>query len=126
MRRPDLDDLERGLREFQAATSGAMADDTAARYEQRIAQHLAEVVRRERELAPGLRAAATARLAALLGHVGPPGTLEAELCRRLRAGEIDESSTALMRHLRAQVTGQLEIDNPRYWSLDAAKARTGR
>lgn len=125
MRRPNLDDLQRGLDQFRSSSTGATADDPAERYEQRIAQHLEDVVQRERELGAALRAGAQQRLGVLLGRAGPLDALEAELCRRLRAGEIDESSAALMRHLRAQASAQLGIDNPRYWSLEAAKGRAG-
>lgn len=126
MRRPDLADLERGIHEFQASES-ASADDPASRYEQRIVRNLEDVVRREHEQGESLRAAGRARLALLLGHEGSSEQLEAELCRSIAAGGLDESSLALMQHLRADVMARLEIDNPRYWSLEAAKsaARAG-
>lgn len=125
MRRPDLADLERGLREFHS-TDPAAGEDAAAQYERRIARSLEDIVRRERESGAALRTGAATRLAALLGREAPLPELEVELCRRLATGAIDESDRALMSHLRAQVHAQLEIDNPRYWSLLAAKARADR
>ena len=76
---------------------------------------------------PRLYSAATRVFTFMLGHEGSSEQLEAELCRSIAAGGLDESSLALMQHLRADVMARLEIDNPRYWSLEAAKsaARAG-
>jgi len=125
MRRPDLPDLERGIHGFQSS-SAATADDAAARYEQRIARNLEEIVRREQQSGSAWRESAQARLAALLGREGSLDELEVELCRRLADGAIDESSPPLMLHLRELAIARVEIDSPRYWSLQAAKARVGR
>ncbi|MFO1456418.1 MAG: DUF6285 domain-containing protein [Steroidobacteraceae bacterium] len=125
MRRPDLEDLERALREFHASQP-ASDGDAAALYERRIAHSLEDVVKRERESGPALRATATRWLSAFLGREAPLGALEAELCGQLASGALDESVPGLMQHLRAQVQAQLAIDNPRYWSLEAAKARAAR
>ena len=126
MRRPDLPDLERAIREFRDGSTASTAGDEASRYEQRILRSLEDVVRRERESGAAMRASARARLGVLLGRDVAGEDLEAELCRRLASGGIDESNAELMRHLRAETVERLEIDNPRYWSLAAAKARLAR
>jgi hypothetical protein len=122
MRRPDLADLERGIRDFQSSSATAVVD-SASHYEQRILRNLEDLVQRERDAGDAMRAVSRARLVALLGLDAAADQLDAELCRRLAAGQIDESSEALMRHLRAEAIARLEIDNPRYWSLAAAHAR---
>lgn len=119
MRRPDLADLERGIRRFRESPA-ASAEDAASRYEQRVVQNLEDVVRRERESGERLHAASRKRLATLLGRDGSLDELEAELCRRLALGAIDWTCPALMQHLRAEAILRLRIDNPRYWSLVAA------
>jgi hypothetical protein len=124
MRRPDLADLERGIREFQSSRAAA-PDDPASRYEQRVLVNLEQLARREREAGAAMRATSQARLIALLGLDATAEELDAELCQRLADGRLDASNQALMRHLRAEAIARLEIDSPRYWSLAAAKDRSG-
>lgn len=69
-----------------------------------------------RELAGGRAAedAAAARLSALLGREGALTELNADLCARLRAGEIDAATPGLLSALRSNITDQIAIDQPSY------------
>jgi hypothetical protein len=69
-----------------------------------------------RELAAGRAAedAAAARLSALLGREGALDDLNADLCARLRAGEMDAATPGLLAALRANITDQIAIDQPSY------------
>jgi hypothetical protein len=69
-----------------------------------------------RELANGQadEAAATAAFAALLGKTGAFEDLNAELCRRLREGEMDRDTPGLLAALDAAVSAQIAIDQPNY------------
>ena len=80
----------------------------------RVAVNVLGVVRRELTLGPAAEAAATARLAALLGQTGDFDALNDELCRRLRAGEIGVSTPGLLEALSANLTAQIAIDQPTY------------
>lgn len=119
MRRPDLADLTEALAAFDAAASAhpAASLDPAARYEQRVVTNLRDILRREQALAASNEAAAIDRLHRLLGVAGDLSALEGELCRRIAEGVFTERDPELLDHLRRQVRAQLEIDNPRYWSL---------
>ncbi|HEY9234366.1 MULTISPECIES: DUF6285 domain-containing protein [Phenylobacterium] len=80
----------------------------------RVAGNALGVVRRELAQGPTAEAAATARLAALLGHAGDHGELTAELCGRLRAGEMDRDTPGLLAALKANIQDQIAIDQPSY------------
>ncbi|HEX5378488.1 MAG TPA: DUF6285 domain-containing protein [Phenylobacterium sp.] len=80
----------------------------------RVAVNVLGVVRRELTLGPAAEAAAVERLSALLGHEGDFKTLNAELCDRLRAGEMDIATPGLLAALKASITEQIAIDQPNY------------
>ena len=69
-----------------------------------------------RELAGGRAAedAAAARLGALLSREGGLDDLNADLCARLRTGEMDAATPGLLAALRANITDQIVIDQPTY------------
>jgi hypothetical protein len=119
MRRPDRTDLSEALAAFDTAAANAAAAplEGAARYEQRVAANLRDILRREQDLAARNEAAAIDRLQRLLGVAGDLSALEGELCRRIAEGIFTESDPELLEHLRLQARAQLEIDNPKYWSL---------
>jgi hypothetical protein len=124
-RRPDLQDLQRGIAEFRRAKDVGTGDAASA-YEQRVARNLEDIVHREIEHGESARAASHARLASLLGCAGTFEELEAELLRRIVERKIDESHPVLMAHLRAAVMAQIAIDSPRYWSYLASQQRRPR
>lgn len=80
----------------------------------RVAANVLGVVRRELMLGPQAQAAASARLAALLGHEGPLSELNAELCALLRDGTMDRDTPGLLAALKANIQDQIAIDQPNY------------
>jgi hypothetical protein len=52
----------------------------------------------------------------LLGHEGDFAGLNAELCGKLAAGELDLASPGVLEHLKASATDQVRIDQPNYLS----------
>jgi hypothetical protein len=82
----------------------------------RVAANALSVVRRELIQGPAAEAAAIARLSALLGHEGDLSALNAELCERLRTGEMDVATPGLLAALKANITDQIAIDQPNYVS----------
>jgi hypothetical protein len=65
-----------------------------------------------------------ARLTALLGEDGDMAALNAELCRRIAAGEVTLETPGLAEHLWETTLAKLAVDQPTYWGYRAAlKAR---
>jgi hypothetical protein len=87
----------------------------------RVAINAVRIMQREAALSPALDAAETQRLAALLDRSGALPALNAELCRRIRSGEIQQSDPALRAHLLVTALGKLSIDNPKYATYLHAK-----
>jgi hypothetical protein len=85
----------------------------AASFQVRVAANLLAIVGRELRLGPELDAAERTRLEELLGHDGELADLNRELAARLRSGELDDRSAALLTHLRLSARGRLEVANPR-------------
>ena len=83
-------------------------------YLARVAAHALQVVARQERQGPAAEAAAAERFAELLGHGGAFADLNAELCERLRSGEMDVTTPGLLLALRANVLDQLAIDQPTY------------
>lgn len=63
-----------------------------------------------------------ARLVQLLGHDGPLADLNAELCRRIAAGELGLETPGFTEHLWATTLAKLAVDQPNYWGYRAALA----
>ena len=82
----------------------------------RVAVNVLGVVQRELTLGPAAEAAAIERMSELLGHVGGYEDLTAELCAKLRAGEMDAATPGLLAALRANAQDQAAIDQPNYSS----------
>jgi len=80
----------------------------------RVAANALNTVARELVAGPAAERAATARMAALLGHKGAHADLTRELCERLRAGELTSATPGLLAALRANVLDELAIDQPNY------------
>ena len=83
----------------------------------RVAVNALNAVKRELVQGPAAKAAAEARLSALLGMEGDLGSLNAELCERLRRGEMDVATPGLLVALKAGIEDQIAIDQPTYVSL---------
>lgn len=80
----------------------------------RVAVNALRALQRELEQGPAAEAAAVGRLEALLGRTGSYAELNAELCRRLRDGEMDRDTPGLLPALKAEVLDRLAIDQPSY------------
>lgn len=80
----------------------------------RVAANVLSVVKRELTLGPPAEASATARLADLLGHGGSLAELNAELCAKLRDGQMDRDTPGLLAALKANIVEQIAIDQPNY------------
>ncbi|WP_426164463.1 DUF6285 domain-containing protein [Sandarakinorhabdus sp. DWP1-3-1] len=67
-----------------------------------------------RELAQQPRAAEVAALSAFLGHDAGVDALRAEICGRLRAGQLTPETPGLLDALLAATLAKVAVDNPRY------------
>jgi len=85
----------------------------------RVADNARATLAREAEQGARLEAEAVERLSALLAMTGDHATLNAELCRRLKDGELAPLDPVLLAHLRATAIGQIAIDQPTYGGLAA-------
>ena len=88
----------------------------------RVAANALEMMRRQLDLAPAAEAAERERLVALLGHRADLATLNADLARRLAAGELDLGTPTLADHLWDTTLAKLAVDQPTYWGYRAALA----
>ncbi|MDQ1521075.1 MAG: hypothetical protein QOI55_2148 [Actinomycetota bacterium] len=106
--------------ELVAAVRAFLEDDVMPAVDGRVAFHTRVavnalgIVERELELGPELDAGERARAAALLGHDGEPRSLEAELARAIRHGDLTFDDRAVVEHVRATVRDKLRIANPKY------------
>ncbi len=91
----------------------------------RVAANALEMMRRQLELGPAADAAERERLTALLGEDGDLADLNAELARRIAAGEMDLDTPGLADHLWAATLAKLAVDQPTYAGYRAALAERG-
>jgi hypothetical protein len=94
-------------------------------YLARVAVNALGVVRREIDLGPRAGSAAAGRLTQLLGQKADLKVLNIELCKRIRAGEMDVTTPGLLNALKANITEQIAIDQPGY-KPDLGQPRKGR
>ena len=80
----------------------------------RVAVNVLGVVGRELEQGPGAEARAARLMAGLLGHEGSHAELNAELCARIRAGELTVETPGVLTALQTMARDQLAIDQPNY------------
>ena len=83
-------------------------------FRSRVAGNARATIIRELQQGPAVEKAATARMAQVLGHDGDYADLLAELCQKLRHGELTETTPGVMAALRANTLEQLAIDQPNY------------
>ncbi|MDR3512829.1 MAG: DUF6285 domain-containing protein [Caulobacteraceae bacterium] len=100
-----------------AETTGAVS------FQARVAANALEMMRRELDLAPAEDAAEHDRLKALLGRDGSLLALNAELSRRIAAGEMDLTTPGLSDHLWATTLAKLAVDQPTYAAYRAELAQ---
>ena len=99
-----------------AETTGATS------FQARVAANALEMMRRQLDLAPTADAAEQERLKVLLGHDGDLLKLNAELSRRIAAGEMDLTTPGLSDHLWAVTLAKLAVDQPTYAAYRASLA----
>jgi hypothetical protein len=84
----------------------------------RVAVNVLSVVERELTQGPAAEARAVQAMVGLLGHPEGEGadfeTLNAELCARIRSGELTVETPGLLEALGAMARDQLAIDQPKY------------
>jgi hypothetical protein len=101
------------LRETVApATSGHVS------FNVRVAANALEMSRRQ--LLDATAGNERTRLAEMLGHDGELADLNAELCRRIEAGDVTLETPGLADHLWAVTLAKLAVDQPTYWGYRAA------
>jgi hypothetical protein len=85
-----------------------------AAFHARIAVNALAIVERELELGPSQNASERERLERLLDRTGTLDELNRELCRRIRAAEVDLDTPGLAAHLHETTLAKLAVDQPRY------------
>jgi hypothetical protein len=110
---PSAAELVRAVREFLEEQAMPRLEGRTA-FHARVAANALAIVERELTLGPAAAAAEHARLGALLGAEGTREALGRELCRRIRAGEIDDADPRLRAHLWETTLARVAIDQPHY------------
>ncbi|KPF76506.1 hypothetical protein IP88_06485 [alpha proteobacterium AAP81b] len=95
---------------FLAEIEGQLTGRQA--FHAKVAQNALAIV--ARELAHLPRQAERAALAGFLGHDAGLDALRAELCGRLRAGQLTPETPGLIEALMDAVVAKCAVDNPRY------------
>lgn len=126
--RPTRDELLEAVAEFLEKRVMPKLDAHTA-FHTRVAVNVLAIVRRELEHGPRLDAEELARLKRLLGREGTLEELNAELCRQIRSGNLDQRNQALMEHLFLTTMGKVSVDQPTYSAytraLEEEAKRTG-
>lgn len=108
---PDADALLEALQEF---LNTDMPPGDFQRFQRRVAGNVVAILRREWAQGDDAAAAERARLRGLLGRDGSAADLNRDLVGRIRRGEIDWTSAALLDHLDATLADELAINNPKW------------
>jgi hypothetical protein len=80
----------------------------------RVAANAMATIARELTQGPAAEAEAVARMGEVLGRAGTYGELNAELCARIRGGDLTVESPGLLAALAVMAKNQLAIDQPSY------------
>jgi hypothetical protein len=80
----------------------------------RVAANALAAIHRELTQGPAAEAEAKRLMIGLLGHDGDFAALNAELCERIRAGELTVETPGLLPALHTMAMAQLAIDQPTY------------
>jgi hypothetical protein len=112
--------------EIIAAVARFLKDEVAPQttgrlsFQARVAANALEMMTRQLDTQPAAEAAELTSLKAILETDGDLATLNAELARRLGAGEIDLTVAGVADHLWATTLAKLAVDQPTYWGYRAA------
>ncbi len=119
---PDTTELLSAVRSFlETQALPALEGHTA--FHARVAINALAIVEWQLAQADAQEAAEAERLVALLGQEGDLDTQNRELCRRIRAGEIDVDAPGLSEHLWETTLAKLAVDQPKYASYRRALER---
>lgn len=99
--------------DFLRGIEGDLAGQKA--FHAKVAANALAIVARELAQRPAV--AEQAALAAFIGHQGSVAALRAELCGRLRAGQVTPETPGLLEALTVAVVAKVAVDNPRYATL---------
>jgi hypothetical protein len=110
---PSAIELLQAVRSFLQDQAIPRLEGRAA-FHARVAVNALAIVERGLELGPAQDAAEQERLEVMLGCTGTLDELNRELCRRIRAGEMDLDTVGLAEHLRETTLAKLAVDQPRY------------
>jgi hypothetical protein len=80
----------------------------------RVAANALATVGRELTQGPAAEAEAVARMGEVLGRTGSYDELNAELCARIRSGELTVETPGLLSTLQVMARNQIAIDQPSY------------
>lgn len=80
----------------------------------RVAANAMATIARELTQGPAAEAEAVSRMGEVLGRAGTYDDLNAELCERIRAGELTVESPGLLLALQVMAKNQIAIDQPSY------------
>jgi hypothetical protein len=105
--------LVEAVAEFLRGIEGDLAGQKA--FHAKVAANALAIV--ARELAERPAVAEAAALAEFIGHQGTLAALRAELCGRLRAGQLTPETPGLLEALTLATVAKLAVDNPRYSTL---------
>ena len=94
-------------------------------FQLRVCGNASEICQRQLTLAPAAEAEELTRLKALLGIDGDLPTLNRELSRRIREGEMGIETPGLVDHLWPTTMAKLAVDQPNYSGYRAALAEQG-
>lgn len=111
--RPTRDELLEAVVEFLEKRVMPKMDKHTA-FHTRVATNVLNIVRRELEHGPRLDEEERERLEGLLGRGGTLEELNAELCDRIRSGDMDYRNPDLMEHLFLTTMGKVSVDQPIY------------
>jgi hypothetical protein len=109
--------LIEAVADFIKSIEGELSGRSA--FHAKVAANALGIVARELEQQP--RATEQAALAGFMGHDASLDALRAELCGRLRNGQLTPETPGLLEALQAVVVAKLSVDNPRYATLGRLK-----
>jgi len=123
---PSTKELVEAVKRFVDDTAAPQLTGHAA-FHARVASNVLGTIIRELEQRPAAEADEKSRLLALLD--GDPAAtvdaLNAELCDKIRTGQMDVSTAGLLEHLKTTTIAQLSVDQPNYSGLARALQSRG-
>jgi hypothetical protein len=109
--------LAEAVADFLKSIEGQLSGQQA--FHAKVAANALGIVARELTMKP--QAVEVAALGEFLEHDAGLDGLRAELCGRLRSGQLTPETPGLLEALTAAVVAKLSVDNPRYATLGRLK-----